>query len=168
MPYKYVANSVSKFGGILFTPIWLTAAACYAAGPLKVSLSFRSKNVPPPLPKPLHKHWYIRRHFVTAHFLSWLIRIWHCLQWLLLALEFTVEWSINTGLWSKNSFLTRQVVSGILYPYNSDKSNAQKSEIPTNIDVYSYRRDHRCASCNAAVICRDCGVATCNTQPSIY
>jgi len=48
MPYKYVANSVSKFGGILFTPIWLTAVACYAAGSLKVRLSFRSQNVPPP------------------------------------------------------------------------------------------------------------------------
>jgi predicted N-acetyltransferase YhbS len=46
MPYKYVANSVSMFGGILFTPIQLTAVACYAAGPLKVRLSFRSQNVP--------------------------------------------------------------------------------------------------------------------------
>jgi hypothetical protein len=36
--------------------------------------------------------------------------------------------------------LTRKAVSGVLYPYNSDKNNAQKSEIPTNIDVYSYRR----------------------------
>jgi hypothetical protein len=38
------------------------------------------------------------------------------------------------------SFLTRKVVSGILYPYNSDKTDAQKSEISTKIDVYSYRR----------------------------
>jgi len=28
MTYKDVANSVSKFGGILFTPVWLTAVAC--------------------------------------------------------------------------------------------------------------------------------------------
>jgi len=57
-----------KIGGILFTPIRLTAVACYAAGPLKVRLSFRSQNVSPPPPQPLHKHWYICRHFVTAHF----------------------------------------------------------------------------------------------------
>jgi len=49
---KDVTNSVSQFGGILFTPIRLTAVACYAAGPLKVRLSFRSQNVPPPPPKP--------------------------------------------------------------------------------------------------------------------
>jgi len=68
MTYKDIANSVSKFGGILFTLIQLTNAACYAAGPLKVRLSFRSQNVPPPPPKPLCKHRYISRHFVTAHF----------------------------------------------------------------------------------------------------
>jgi len=62
----------------------------------------------------------------------------------------------------------RKVVSGILYPYNSDKSNAKKSEMLTNIDVYSYRRAHRHASCSAGVICRSCGVVTCNIQPSIY
>jgi len=70
-------------------------------------------------------------------FPSWLIWFWHCLLWLSLAMEFTVGWNINTGLWSKNSFLTRTVVSGILYPQNSDKSNAQKLEIPININVYS-------------------------------
>jgi len=31
--------------------------------------------------------------------------------------------------------LTREVVSGVLYPYNSDKTNTEKSEIPTNIDI---------------------------------
>jgi hypothetical protein len=68
MTYKDVANSVSKFQGILFTPIRLIAVASYAAGSLKVRLSFRSQNVPPPPPKPLHKHRYIHRHFITAHF----------------------------------------------------------------------------------------------------
>jgi len=48
--------------------------------------------------------------------------------------------------------MTRKFVSGVLYPYNSDKSNAQKSETPTNIDVYNYRRAHRPASCSAGVI----------------
>jgi len=66
--YKDVANSVSKFGRILFTPIRLSAMTCYVAGPLKVRLSFRSQNVPPPPPKPLHKHRYISGHFLTVHF----------------------------------------------------------------------------------------------------
>jgi hypothetical protein len=66
--YKDVVNSVSKFGGILFTPIWLTSVVCYASAPLKVRLSFRSQNVLPPPPKPLHIHWHIRRHLVTVHF----------------------------------------------------------------------------------------------------
>jgi len=44
------------------------AVACYASGPLKVRLSFRSQNIPPAPPKPLHKHQYIHRHLVTAHF----------------------------------------------------------------------------------------------------
>ena len=64
----YVANSVSKFGGILLTPIRLSAMTCYVAGTLQARLSFRSQNVPPPPPKPLHKHRYIGRHLVTAHF----------------------------------------------------------------------------------------------------
>ena len=165
--YIYVANCVSKFGGILFTPIRLTAMACSASGPLKVRLSCRSQNVSPPPPKPLHKHRYICQHF-SCVFPSSLVRFWHCLLRLSLALECTVGWNINTGLGSKNSFLTRKVVSGILYPYNSDKSDAQKLEIPTNIDVYSYRMAHRCASCSAGVICVGCGVVTCNTQPSMY
>jgi hypothetical protein len=40
----------------------------------------------------------------------------------------------------------REVVSGVLCPYTSDKTNAQKSDISTNFDVYSYRRAHRCVS----------------------
>jgi len=46
MTYIYVANSVSNFGGILFTPITLTAVVCYPAGPLKFRLSCGSLNVP--------------------------------------------------------------------------------------------------------------------------
>jgi len=64
--------------------------------------------------------------------------------------------------------MSRKVDSGILYPYNSDKTNALKYEISKKIDVYSYRRAHKYASCHAGVICRGCGVVTCNTQPSIY
>jgi len=47
---------MSTFGGILFTPILLTAVPCYPARPLKFTLSWWSHNVPPP--KPLHKHHY--------------------------------------------------------------------------------------------------------------
>ena len=140
--YKDVANSVSKFGGILFTPMRLSAVSCYASGPVKVRLSFRGQNVPPPPPKLLQKHRYICGHLVTAHFSQLTKWLCHYVLWLSLALRFTVGWNINTGLWSENAFLTRKV-SGVLYAYYSDKSNAQKSWIPTNIDVYSYRRAHK-------------------------
>ena len=53
------ANSVSKFGGILFTRIRIFAVVCYAAGPLKVRRSYRRQIVPPPPPTPLHIHRYI-------------------------------------------------------------------------------------------------------------
>jgi hypothetical protein len=36
-------------------------------------------------------------------------------------------------------------------------------KISTKIDVYSYMRAHRRASCSAGVICRGCGVVTFNT-----
>jgi hypothetical protein len=51
-----------------------------------------------------------------------------------------------------------KLVSGVLYPYNSDKTNTQKSEISRIIDVYSYMRAYRHASCSVGVICRGCGV----------
>jgi ssDNA-binding Zn-finger/Zn-ribbon topoisomerase 1 len=55
--------------------------------------------------------------------------------------------------------VTRKVVSGVLYPYNSDKTNAKKSKISTKLDVYSHRRAHRLASCSAGVICRGFGAS---------
>jgi hypothetical protein len=61
-----------------------------------------------------------------------------------------------------------KVVSGVLYPYNSDKTNAKKSDISTKIDVYSYSMAHRHACCSVGVICWDCGVVTSNTQSSVY
>ena len=72
MTYTCVANCVSKFGAIFFTPIRLTFVGWYAAGPLKVRLSYRSQNVPPPPPKPLFNtdiyiyiYIYIYRQFTT-------------------------------------------------------------------------------------------------------
>jgi len=41
-------------------------------------------------------------------------------------------------------------------------------EASIKIDVYSYRIDHRRASCSAGVLCRGCWAVTCNMQPSIY
>ena len=84
-------NSLSKFQGILFTPIQWIAVACYAAGPLKVRLSFSSQNVPFHLQNPTRTpiyiyiyiymcvcvYIYIFRHRVTALFPSWLMRCWH-------------------------------------------------------------------------------------------
>jgi hypothetical protein len=63
--------------------------------------------------------------------------------------------------------MARRVIRGVPYPYNSDKTNAKKSEISTKIDVYSYSIAHKHASCNAGVICKGCGVVTCNIQLSI-
>jgi hypothetical protein len=74
----------------------------------------------------------------------------------------------STLAYEANPTVDQKVVSGILYPYKSDKTNAKKLEISIKIDVYSYRRPHRHTSCSAGVICRGCGVVTCNTQPSIY
>jgi hypothetical protein len=61
-------------------------------------------------------------------------------------------------------FVARDIVSALLYPYKSNKTNDKKSELFTKImDVYSYRRTHRRALCGAGVLCRYYGVVTCNT-----
>ena len=160
-------KSVSKFGGILFTPIRLTDVTCFVAGPMKVRLSFRSHNVPPPPPKPLHKHQYISRHLVTVIFPSWLNGcVTACSDYRLL-------WG---ALWVETSSLASEVKTlswperlSVAYCTHIIQSKVMlKSEISINIDVYGYRRAHRPASCNAGVIFRGCGIVKCNTQPSIY
>jgi hypothetical protein len=130
--------------------------------------TYQTTHVSPPPPKPLHKSWFISRHSNYTFCPSWLIHFRHWYLCLYLALGFTIGWNINTGPQSKLSFLTRKFVIGIMYPYNSNKTNAQKSEISTKINVYSYRGAHRRASCSAGVICRGCGVVTCNIQLSVY
>ena len=126
--YKDVTNSVSKSGGILFTPIQLTAVACYASGPLKVRLSFRSHNVPPPPPKPLHKHWYIYVDTCQLHiFHSWLIRFWHCLLCGSLWVEIlTLPYEANFSCWPEMSSVaycthiiqTKLMLKNRRYPQN--------------------------------------------------
>jgi hypothetical protein len=44
---------------------------------------------------------------------------------------------ISTVACEANWLLARRVVTGILYPYNSDKTDAEKLEISTKLDVYS-------------------------------
>ena len=92
----------------------------------------------------------------------------HSPRYLSLALESTVGWNVNIGLWNVHWLLTRKVFSGALYPYSSYKTNAKKSEISTKIDVYSYRSSHQRASCSAGVLSRGCWAVTCNTQLSVY
>jgi hypothetical protein len=167
-PYKYIANSVSKFGGILFTRIRLTAVACCASRPLKVRLSFLSQNVPPPPPTPLYKHRYIRRHFITAHFsqltntvLTQLAHDYHLLgssPWVEIS---TLAYEGNSSCWPE--MLSVAYCTHII----QTKFMLKKSEISTKLHVYSYRRAHRHASCSAGVICSGCGVVICNIQPSM-
>jgi hypothetical protein len=45
-----------------------------------------------------------------------------------------------------------KVVSGVLYPYNSDKTNTKKSEISRKIDVYSYSMAQKHACCSVGVV----------------
>jgi hypothetical protein len=65
------------------------------------------------------------------------------------------------------TLVDQKFASGVLYPYNSNKTYAKKSEISTQIDVYSYSMTHRHASCSAGVICIGRGVLTYNIQPSV-
>jgi len=71
-------------------------------------------------------------HIPTAHFVladkyspGTACFVYHLLHWNSLWVE------ISTLGYEMNTLLTRKVVSGLLYPYNSDKSNAQKLEIST-------------------------------------
>jgi len=70
---KGVTNSVSNFGGILFTPIWNTALFWYAAGTLKVRVSLCNQNGHPPPLQPLQKPWFICQHIATAQLFQWVI-----------------------------------------------------------------------------------------------
>jgi hypothetical protein len=50
-------------------------------------------------------------------------------------------------------FVAREIVSGVLYPYNSKNLMLKNRTYSQKINVYSYRRTHRCASCGAGVLC---------------
>jgi len=64
LPFYSTQVSIPFCSRLLGWLLWFA----YASGHLKVWFSFKRQNIPPPPPKPLHKHRYIRRHLVTAHF----------------------------------------------------------------------------------------------------
>ena len=165
--YKDIVNNALKFGGILFSPIRLTAVACYAAGPLKVRLSFRIQNVQPSPPKPLRKHRYRRTHFITVHYSQLTNMVLTPLATIIACSE--VHCGLKYQHWpmKQKLFLYQKHYQWLLYPYNSDKINAYKSEISTNIDVYSYRQSNRHSSWIAGITCRGCGFVTCNTDVNL-
>jgi len=138
------ANSVSKFGGILFTPIRLFTVVCYAAGPVKVRLSYRRQVVPPPPPKPLHIRPYIRLRLVNAHF-STMTNTFLTPRALIIARS-GVPRGLKYEHWlMKQKFFRDQ--NGCQWrtvPHMcSEKCSAQNSEIPTNIDIYGYSRTQK-------------------------
>jgi len=63
---KDVANSVSNFGRILFTPVWNAAVFWEAAGTMRVGVSLCCQNGPLPHPQPLQILWFICRHSNNA------------------------------------------------------------------------------------------------------
>ena len=147
---------MSLFGKMFLELVWsawhyVTVLSTYWQ--VIVSLSFRKKNSP-------------LKYFQMRISPRWPNMFLTPCAWLSFALEFSVGWNNNTGLWNKNS--SERLSVAYCTPYISEKCKAQKSEILTNIDVYSYRRAHKRASCSGGVICRGYGVITCNTQPSVY
>jgi len=67
-------------------------------------------------------------------------------------------------------FLTRKFVSGIQYPFNSDKTNAQNQRYPQKLmfTATAGPTDMSLVMLSAGILCRSCQVVTCNTQPSVY
>jgi len=159
---------VSKFRGILFTPVRYAVEVCYAAGPLKVRVSLWSQNGPPP-PKPLQQPWFICQHIATVHLsqVTNTVPDTTCFS-LSLILESFVGW-ISTLAYemSTNCWPERFSVVCCTHIFQI-KLMLKKWEIYTKIYVYSYQIAPRHASCSAGVICMGCWEVTCNTQLPIY
>jgi len=134
----------------------------YATGPLKVRVSLCSQNGSPPPPKPLQKPWFICQHIATAQFSQWCNAVGHraCLVSRLPCSSLWVE--ISTLAYLTNCSCWPERFSGILYPYNSDKTNAQKPEISTKIDVWTAsRKEHKYSSfCRTSKRCEKKGGPT--------
>ena len=167
MTHKGVANSVSKEGGILSTPISYNVEVCYAAGPLKVRVSLWSKNGSPPPPNPPPQQlWCICQHTATAHLyqLTNMVPVTECFC-LLLAQESTVGWILtlayetSTNCWSERfsvaycmCIVHRKLIhKNWRYP---QKLMFTATEGPTDVRL--------------GAVWTGCWVVTYNTEPSIY
>jgi hypothetical protein len=155
---SFKANSVPKFGGILFTPIRYTAQVCYAAGPLEGQGFFMEPEWTSFSNHFLYVNTRIARSSQltmtspdTARFVYLSHRSTLCVEY--------QHWLVKRALIVDQKDIQWRTVrihfSGVLYEYISDKTNAQKSAISTKINVYSYRIAHRRAYFSAGVICRD-------------
>ena len=121
---KMNGNSVSKFGGILFTPIRLTDITCYAFGHLKVRLSLKRQNVPLPPPKHLHKHRHKRRQLVTAHFPQLTNTVLTLPALIIACCRVHCELKYQHWPMKQILFIDQKVCQWPLCPYKSDKRHA--------------------------------------------
>ena len=163
-----VANSVSNFGGILFTGIQLFTVVCFQLYPWRSGFHTGDKLYPLHLLNPftyediytsLSKCAFLHDDLLCSDTTCFVYRTFWSSLWAELS-----KLAYGTKILSWPEWLSVAYCT----PYISEKCNAQKSEILTNINVYSYRRVHKRASCSAWVICRGCEVITCKTQPSVY
>jgi hypothetical protein len=166
MTHKWVANSVSKEGVILFTPIPYNVEVCYAAGPLKVRVSLWSQNGSPPPPKPLQQLWCIYQHIATAH-LCQLTNTVPVIErfCLLLAQESTMGWILtlayetSTNYWPERfsvAYCMCIVQTKLMHKNwrHPQKLIFTSTEGPTDVPL--------------GAVWRGCWAVTYNTQLSIY
>jgi hypothetical protein len=114
---RVVANRVSKFGGNCFHSYSINFSGLLFRCTHEGQAFIQASNCTPLISlTPSHTTIYTPSLSKCAFLHDDLIRCWHHVLWLSLALLFSVGLNINTGLWNKNSFVTRMVVSGILYP----------------------------------------------------
>ena len=107
---------------------------------------FQEPESTPASTKPLHKHQYICRHIVKAHFPSWLIRFWHRVLWLLLAIQFlwveisTMAYETNSSCWPERLSVAycTHIIQTKLMPKNQrypQKSTFTATEGPTHMPL---------------------------------
>jgi len=166
MTYIGVTNIVSKFGGILFTPIHYSAKL---QDPWRSGFLCGARMDPPPFPKPLQQPRFICQHTATAY-LSQLTNTvpdtacFVCrVHWSPLWVEiWTLAYKTNTNCWPE--------MRPVVYCTHifCTKLMLKNWEISTKVNICNYKIAHRCASCSTGVLCRGWGPVTCNTQQSIY
>jgi len=145
---KDVANSVSNFGGIFFTPIWNNAVFWYGAGTLKVRVSLYSQKGPPPPPILLQVPWFRCRHMrsnCTVISVSNAVRDTFCLVYCAPCISLWVE--ISTLAYESNSscyperlsvaycthiIQTKLMLKNRLYP---QKSMFSATGMPTDVPL---------------------------------